>query len=192
MRIPAGRPRIRGEIKRAAVAFPAFRPNLSAHQFHQIFGYGESQARAAGFGWMGLDLFEAFEYLFQGIGRDADARIAHAEKQQYAADGPISPSRSTEIAIPPSVVNLTAFPSRLVITWRNRPGSPDRLSGTSRSMRKSKARLFSRMASRNGSNAVSKNSRNEKFVSQFDLSGLDFGQVQNVVDDVQKVQSRTP
>ena len=63
--------------------------------------------------------------------RDADAGVAHREVQHDVAVGARRVGRRRVTTTSPCSVNLMALPTRLIRTWRSRPGSPSSTSGTS-------------------------------------------------------------
>src|SRR5207249_6060113 len=65
---------------RASLPLLAFEPDLPAHQFDQLLGDCQAQARAAvPARGRGVRLLERFEQFRHRRGRDADARVAHGD-----------------------------------------------------------------------------------------------------------------
>ena len=163
---------------------------VPAHQGHQPGGDGQAQAGAAVLPrGRGVRLLEGLEDPLLLVGRDADAGVAHREAQ---ADSPPSgggPRRRLPRARPPrpSSVNLMALPTRLSSTWRSRPASPTRASGTSGCTWQisSSPFLWARTAR---ARRVSPDRRPQGEVGrvQLELAGLDLGEVEHVVDDAEQ------
>ena len=87
----------------------------------------------------------------------------------------------------PRSVNLIALPTRLTSTWRSRPESPIRASGTSGAIRQASSRPLACARSARVCKVSSSASRRPNGASvEAQLAGLDLGEVEDVVDDRQQ------
>ena len=105
------------EEEPAPFTWDAFDLQFASHLPDQVIADGETQTRAAG-GGARLRLYECFENRPEGLGFDADARVADLEDERPLLLRAIASCTS------PVGVNLMALPSRLRSTCRRcRPSS---------------------------------------------------------------------
>ena len=125
-------PEPRGEGEGTATAGFALHIDRPAHQADELSGDRQAQPGAAEFSRRGaVHLLEGPEDLLPGIGRDADAGVAHGESKDDLAPGRLGLwRRPRATATSPRLVNLIALPIRLNSTCRRRPASPTSSSGT--------------------------------------------------------------
>ena len=130
LQLPGNPSHSHGEVEGAALSGLALHPDPSAHHGHQPRGDGQAKAGAAespAGRRVGLD--ECVEDGSLPVARDADSRVPDGEMQQQLICRPSIPRRTCTSTSPVSV-NLMALPTRLIRTWRSRPGSPSTRSGT--------------------------------------------------------------
>ncbi len=106
-------------------------PISPAHQLDQALGDGQAEAGAAeAAGRGGVGLRERLEQRVGLLRRECRCRC-RAPRTAASPRRPTPRPARRVTATSPRSVNLTALPSRLMSTWRSRPGSPRSADGTS-------------------------------------------------------------
>ena len=97
------------------------------------------------------------------------------------------PAPTATTTLPPSGVNLTAFESRLKITWRNRRSSPSTRSTSGAELEREPDAVLRRPLAHHHDAALERLAQRERGDLELDLPGLDLRQVEHVVDQRQQV-----
>ena len=175
------------EPEPAADAGRAVDADLAAHQLRQTPRDRQAQAGAAEAArGRAVGLLEGREQAGDLVGRDADAGVRDLEAQR-ADPAPRGASSRTRSRTWPRSVNLTALDSRFSSACDSRVGSP-RSAPAGRRRRPrgpgpSRARARPPVPATRSSIACSV----EVGLLQRQLAGLDLGQVEDVVDELQQV-----
>ena len=199
-RAGARRPRRRAGARSGAVnqnvlpcAGRALDADLAAHQLDELLRDGQAEpgaavaarGRAVGLG----ERLEQPRRCASGampmpVSRDLEAHAARARRCR-------SSTRAATTTSPRSV-NLTALPTRLISTWRSRPGSPRSAAGTSRrdagdELEALRVRLLGEQLDDVLDDRRAGRSRRD---SSCELAGLDLREVEDVVDDRRAARRR--
>ena len=120
------------------------------------------------------------------VGRDADAGVDHVDRQALAAPRPRADPATT--VTPPLSVNLMALPTRLVTICRTRDGSVRTVSGTASGALEPQPDAFLLRAHRQDLDHLADDRvRGAADLLELQPPGLDLGQIENVVDQLQQV-----
>ena len=178
-----------GEPEGAALARFAFDAHFTAHQGGQALGDGQPQAGAAELaGGRAVGLDEGFEQLVAGLGRQADAGIAHRKAQGQLLIGAIQHIHAQADraggrefdGVAGEIEQGLAHPGFIAL-------DPQRAIGTAEFQRQP---LFLGALGDDRAHLVEQDIERKIALFQIQPAGLDFGQVQDVVDDGEEMLGR--